>query len=217
MDFSDRVDAILESYVLCENSTYSISGGIFSDLKKIYLAHADGREPDKMTLNRASEVMVRFLTSEIERTEEWLTPEWLASYVANPIGTIEPPTPEAIASWRSSIREMIDKYIVVRDGLDKAWQTADYRKMWVYIDHSINLHHWYGSVWDNLGLAATYNNETQMYDRDPDAKKLQDELSRFLESIGRFPREMKKGESWDDVMKQTWQFGPDGERVPYEN
>jgi len=192
MNFADKVDAILESCVLHENprySTYLDDGVTFSDLKKIYLAHEAGREPDKMTLNKVSEVLVRFLTGEVERTEKWLVS-----------GEDMPP------EWPPRIQKMIDEYVTVRDGLDKAYQTADYRKMWIYIDHVINLHHWYSTVWDNLSFMLG-----------PYGRELQKELSRFLESIGRFPRSAKEGESWDDVMKQTWQFGPDGERVPYKD
>ena len=191
----------MKLFVLYENSMYEISGGIFADLKKIYLAHAAGREPDKMVLNRTSEVMVRFLASEIDRTEPWLDPD----------DSFEPSDIE-----RDAIRKMIDKYIAVRDNLDKAYQTADYKKMWINIDHAINLNHWYGSVWDNLMLASTFNSKTRIYDRDPATKELYNELTAFMRSIGRFPRIPVRGDvSREKRWAEAWKFGPEGDKVPY--
>jgi hypothetical protein len=180
MDFKQKLDNIFFG-TICEGV---LGKHFFSDLKKIYQAHAARKQPDRMVLNRTANTMISFLSKEIERTNSMLDPGWSDKHDA-----------ELNDEAREILSGLIGEYEEAYDKLKDAYRNADYVEMSIWIDTAINLEHNWGSVWDNLQAYATDDIGEE------DAGTKHDELTDFMRSIGRFPR-IKPGLSYEDTMKE---------------
>ena len=157
---------------LFENSTsHVVTGQFFKDLKLIYQAHTNGVEPNHLVLSRATEVMIRFMRSEVKRTRK-MQVHFKAS---------------------DGFSKMLKNYEAELARLIQAKAANDYKMMYIAIDQCISLTHWYGSVWDNLVLSAKYSKKLGGYKRDPQVDAVYDDLTDFMQTIGRF---MKPPPDW---------------------